>query len=275
MKTILVATDFSEISKNALDYAIEFAKPTDAKIILFHSFHIPVVTTDVIVIAPAIDELEKNANDCLLKIKKEIELKKGKSVSIECVAKMGFAVDEINEYTKENKIDLVVLGMHGANFLTEKLIGSVTTSLLHESNCPVLAIDQSVKFVVPKKIAFACDYMETDNKKILQPLKEIIGLFKSHLYVLNVINEPTRIPKIQEAVMDFIKLEDSLADVEHSLHYVREKDVVAGINAFVSERKMDMIVMIPRKHSTLRNIFKEPDTKKMAFHTTLPLLALH
>jgi nucleotide-binding universal stress UspA family protein len=275
MKTILAATDFSEISKNAINYAVEMAKITGAKLILFHSFHVPVVTTDVIVIAPALDELEKNANECLLKLKKEIELKEGNAITIECIAKLGFAVDEINEYTKENKIDLVVLGMHGAGFLTEKLIGSITTSLLHDSNCPVLAIDQAVKFVSPKKIAFACDYKETDNKEILEPLKEIVNLFKSHIYVLNVINESGRVPKIQEAVHDFIKLEDSLSDVDHSLHYIKEKDVVAGINAFVSERKMDMTVMIPRHHSILENILKEPTTKKMAFHTKLPLLALH
>ncbi len=275
MKTILVATDFSAISKNAIEYAVGLAKLTGAKIILFHSFHVPVVTTDVIVIAPALDELENNASEHLLTLKKDIEIKEGNSVVIECVAKMGFAVDEINDYTKENKIDLVVLGMHGAGFLTEKLIGSITTALLHNSNCPVLAVDQSAKFVIPKKIAFACDYMETDNKKILQPLKELATLFKSHIYVINVFNESNRVPKIQEAVHDFIKLEDLLSDVDHSLHYIKEKDVVAGINTFVTERKMDITVMIPRKHSILQNIFKEPNTKKMAFHTKLPLLALH
>jgi nucleotide-binding universal stress UspA family protein len=275
MKTILVATDFSEVSKNATQYAVGLAKVMGAKIILFHSFHVPVVTTDVIVIAPALDELEQYANEALFKIKKEIELKEGNEVSIECIAKMGFAVDEINDYTKGNKIDLVVIGMHGSGFLTEKLIGSITTALLHESNCSVLAIDEHAKFTPPKKIAFACDYLKTDNQKILQPLKELVALFNSHVYVLNVINEPTRVPKIQEAVSDFINLEDSLADVDHSLHYIRDADVVEGINAFVGERKMDMIVMVPRKHSILKNIFKEPETKKMAFHTKIPLLALH
>ncbi|MEO6303357.1 MAG: universal stress protein, partial [Bacteroidia bacterium] len=187
----------------------------------------------------------------------------------------GFAIDEINLFSKENKIDLIVMGMHGAGYVSEKLLGSITTSLIRNSNCPVLAISQKTKFVLPKKIAFACDYLETENKSILQPLKEIVNLFKSHIYVLNVLREKKLVPTIKEAVADFIQLEDSLTDVDHSLHYIRDENIVNGINDFVSENKMDMIVMIPRKHTILKNIFQEPNTKRMAFHTNVPLLALH
>ncbi len=275
MKAILVPTDFSDISANSTAYAIEIAKRTKAKLILFHAYHIPVITSDAMVIAPAIEELEKYAAEKLAKLKDELLKKHGPGLNIECVSACGFAIEEINLFTKSNKVDLIVIGMHGANFVTEKLIGSITTSLIRSSNCSVLAIDNKVTFVEPKKIAFACDYMETDDKTILDSLKEIVSLFKSHVYVLNVIGKKEFVPTIKEAVIDFISLEDSLEGVEHSLHYTHNKNIVEGINEFVLERKMDMIVMIPRKHSVLKNIFQEPNTKRMAFHTHLPLLALH
>lgn len=275
MKTILVPTDFSEISANSTDYAIEIAKVAKAKIVLFNAYHVPVIASEAVVIAPAIEELERYAHNKLEKTKTELINKYGQQVNIECVSACGFAIDEINIYTKTNKVDLIVIGMHGANFITEKLIGSITTSLIRSSNCPVLAIDNKVKFIEPKKIAFACDYSETDNKTILDSLKEIVSLFKSHVYVLNVISKKEFVPTIKEAVSDFISLEDSLEKVDHSLHYIHDNDIVEGINEFVLERKMDMIVMIPRKHSFIKNILQEPNTKRMAFHTHLPLLALH
>jgi nucleotide-binding universal stress UspA family protein len=165
--------------------------------------------------------------------------------------------------------------MRGAGYLTEKLIGSVTTDLINKSNCPVLAIDKEVKYRSIKKIALACDYFDTENKKILEPLKEFARLFNSHVYVINVIGEPEPVHSPTTLVSDLLKLDHSLAGVEHTFHHLKSDEVVEGINEFVTERKMDMVVMIPRKHTLLRNIFNEPNTKKMAFHSKVPLLALH
>ncbi|MDP1803321.1 MAG: universal stress protein [Bacteroidota bacterium] len=274
MKTILVPTDFSMVSDNAVNYAAEIAKVTKAKLILFHVYQIPVVATEVPIVIPNFEELEKDCLDGLLRISTRLHSKLS-TTNIECVVRSGFAVDEINLYAKNNKVDLIVMGMHGAGYLTEKLIGSVTTSLIQRSNCPVLVIDEQVKFKNIKKIVLACDYNETENKKVLEPLKEFAQLFKSHVYVLNVINKSEPLEPVTEVVADFIKLEHSLADTAHSFHYMANEEIVDGINEFVSEQKMDMVVMIPRKHSVLKNIFNEPTTKKMAFHSKAPLLALH
>ncbi|MBK7818144.1 MAG: universal stress protein [Sphingobacteriaceae bacterium] len=47
MKTILVPTDFSRVSNNAIDYAAELAVFSKSKLILFNSYHIPVAVTEV------------------------------------------------------------------------------------------------------------------------------------------------------------------------------------------------------------------------------------
>lgn len=275
MKTILVPTDFSKVATNAIDYAIEIAKLTNAKLILFHVYYVPVVASEVPVIMPSLNDIEKDCMESLKKIQTKIRLHHGCEFKIECVCKCGFAVDEINLFAKENNINLIVMGMQGVGYLTERIIGSITTLLLRKSQCAVLAIDKNVKFKTIKKIVLACDYMETENKTTLNFLKEIVSLFKSHVYVLNVVNELIGVNSISESVTEHITLENSLSNVEHSFHYLQNENVVDGINTFISERNMDMVVMIPRKHSILRNIFQEPNTKRMAFHTNIPLLAIH
>lgn len=272
MKTILVPTDFSKVSKNAIDYAVEIAQRMKAKLILFHVY-IPVVAADVAVVLPSLDEMGKDCMVELKKIEKSLSLKH-KGLQIECACKCGFVVNEINQFAKEKEIDLIVMGMQGAGYLSEKLVGSNTTMLMRNSKRPVLAIDKHVKFRSIKKIALACDYEDIPNKSILNPLKELTRFFKSHVYILNVVPELEVVPSAQQAVSG-IKLNRAMEDVNHSFHNTENENVIDGINDFVTEGKMDMVVMIPHKHSVLKTIFNEPNTKRMAFHSHVPLLALH
>jgi nucleotide-binding universal stress UspA family protein len=276
MRTILAPTDFSRVSNNAIDYAAELAILSKAKLILFNSYHIPVAVTEVPAVIPDMNKLEEISLLALNDIEKRLVLSYGKKLQIECVSKCGFAVEEIDQYATDIKADLIVLGMKGAGFLAEKLMGSVTTDLIQRSKCPVLAIDEHVKYRIAKKIALACDYNETENEKILEPLKEMARLFKAHIYVLNV--ESASQPVAASAghvVSGFIKLQNSLAKVDHSFHFITTEKVVEGINEFIEMSDVDMVVMIPRKHSILKNIFSEPTTKQMAFHSKVPLLTLH
>lgn len=275
MKAILAPTDFSEISRNAIDYAIEIAKLSKAKLILFNSYRLPVVTAEATLLIPSIHELEHNSQENLALIKKDLQSKYGYDLVIECISKCGFAVDEINQYVKQNKMDLVVVGMQGAGYLSERILGSTTTALMQTAEYPVLSIDKHVRFRNPKKIVLACDYLETNYKDVLLPLRNFAKLFNSHVYILNVVNPSGADPEISEAVNDYVSFEDSLKGTEHSVHHIKDEDVVKGINDFATQRQLDMIVTIPRKHSIFTTLFSEPVSKKMAFHTSFPLLTLH
>jgi nucleotide-binding universal stress UspA family protein len=273
MKTILVPTDFSKASRNAINYAVEIAKLTKSKLVLFHVYTIPVVSLEVSVMLP-VHEMEKETMNNLRRIKKNIHLKHGNKLLIECKCVWGFPVEEINLFAEKNKIDLIVMGMEGTGYLTEKVIGSITTSLIKKAKCPVLAVSKHVKFRSIKRMVLACDYTEMNNESVFDPLKEIASLFKSHVYVLNVVRELETLPSISKAV-EGIRLNRTLESVDHSFHYTKSEDVVEGINDFVSEKKIDMVVMIPRVHTILQGLFHGSNTKRTAFHNQTPLLALH
>jgi len=275
MKTILVPTDFSKISRNAIDYAAEMAKLTKSKLVLFHVYDIPVVTAEAPIVMPGWEDIEKDCMNGLKKMERSIWRKYGKGVETECICQLGFSVSEIiKQYTDENNIDLVVMGMQGAGYISEKLMGSNATSLIKRANCPVLVINEHVKFTSLKKIVLACDYEKVPVKSILEPLKEFVKLFKSQVYVLNVIKEIKKSVAVKKSAAG-AAIEDSLEGIKHSFHFVENDDTIEGINEFVSDKKADMVVIIPRKHKFLDNIFHERNTKRMAFHTSIPLLALH
>ncbi|MCW3083852.1 MAG: hypothetical protein JWP12_1218 [Bacteroidetes bacterium] len=273
MKTILAPTDFSTSADNAIDYAAEIAKATNAKLVLFHVYNIPIVPAEAPIAMPT-EEIEKDAMAELQKIKQRLDMKHGEQLSVRCECELGFPVEEINSFAKTCNADLIVMGMEGTGALTEKLIGSITTALIKKANCPVLAIDEHVQFTSIGKIAFASDYNQTNNKLVLAPLKEFAELFKSHIYILNVVPEGEEIPSIDKAV-EGIKLEHLLEGTDHSFHFKNNKNIVDGINQFVEEQKINMVAIIPRKHQLFQNLFQESTTKRMAFHTKIPLLALH
>lgn len=274
MNTILVPTDYSEVSANSVNYAAELAHISGAKIILFHAFHPPIVTTEVPVIIPGQEEMQKDAMLLLEEIQRKLKVKYNNTLKVECVCKYGLAVEEIETYANQNKVDLVVLGMQGSGLLTEKLIGSVTTALISKLTCPVLTIDKTVKFRKINNIVLANDFKGIKNKAILEPMKEFQRLFKSQLHVLKIVPEMKITPEVEEAITG-IKLEHLLEDVKHDFSCIQNEDVISGINDYVHKKEMDMVIMIPRKHSFMHNIFNEPKSKQMAFHAHVPLLTIH
>lgn len=273
MKTILCPTDFSKAAKNAIDYAAEMATVTKSKLILFHAYQLPIAPAEVPIVFP-VDDMEKNILQDLQKLEKHIHSKHGKDIVIECEYACGFPVEEIKLSAERHQASLIVMGMQGYGYLAEKLIGSVTTALIRSTHLPVLVIDTHVKFSSIKKVALACDYKEISNKSVLDMLKEIVQLFGSHVYVLNVVKELEAAHTVSRDVSG-MRTDHLLGDVPHSFHTTQSGNVTDGINAFVDTHKIDLLVMIPHKHALLKQFFDEPQTKRMAFHAHTALLALH
>lgn len=272
MKTILIPTDFSKSAENALDYAIEIAKHTGSKLILFHAYQLPLETSELPVM-PTLEEIEKQVVKNLKKIERRVK-KKYEHLEVRSEYKSGFPVEEIRLCAERNKANLVVMGLHGAGFLKEKLIGSVATVLIKSSRCPVMIINQNVKFRTIKKIAFAFDYTEIKDRSALAPVIEFTSLFKSHIYIFNVVKSQLQAVSSISKAVDGMKLAHALKDAEHSFHYSENEDIVEGINQFVLDNKIDLVVMVPHKHSPLHKLFNPSQTQKMAFHTRIPLLTL-
>ncbi len=273
MKTILVPTDFSPKAENIIDYAAALAKAVQAKLILFHVFHPPVTISEMPDVQP-MDDIEETCLINLRHMAEKIRNKYGQGMQIDCKCQCGFAVDEIQYFQENNKIDLIVMGMRGAGYLSERLIGSITTSLIYKSKYPVLAIADKVIFKPIKKIVLACDFVPCDHEKILKPLKDMAQMLGAHIYILNVVHDAEKMVSIHDSAAGNT-LTQALQGTEHSVHYSKNRDIVDGINEFIHTHDIDLAVMIPRTHTLLENIFQEPNTKRMAFHADVPLLSLH
>ncbi|HET6225552.1 MAG TPA: universal stress protein [Bacteroidia bacterium] len=272
MKTILVATDFSKNSDNALKYAIDLAKWKNAKLILFHAYFLPVIPGEI----PVQYALEEIQNDAILQLKKIADHihTAHKDLQVEVQCRPGVATVKILECAERNKVDLVVMGLRGTGYIAEKLIGSITTSLIQQSHIPILVINDKIKFKPIQRIALAFDYTEIKADHMLPLLKDLSSGEDSKIYVFNVVKSELQATSSVTKAVEGMKLSRSIGGMPHSFHYSEDEDIIHGINHFVKDQKIELLVMVPREHTPLYKLFNEPQTKRMAFHTSIPLLTI-
>ena len=144
IKRILVPTDFSEPSQDALVYAKGLADAFGSSLHVLHVLEDLAAhawTTEVYVAAlPGVhEEMERQANDRLNELLSEEEQRK---YNAKLVLRTGSAFVEVVRHAREEGIDLIVMGTHGRGAIAHMLLGSVAERVVRKAPCPVLTVRQ-------------------------------------------------------------------------------------------------------------------------------------
>lgn len=139
-RKILVATDFSESSEEALDYAIGLASRLDAKVYLLNVIGLPLLgVADVgIALSPAMIDALVRGNQTEL----ERLVERRAPAKIQILLKTGDVRDVILATANEIGADLIVMGTHGRRGLGRALLGSIAEGVLRHAHVPVLTIHE-------------------------------------------------------------------------------------------------------------------------------------
>lgn len=273
IRKILVPTDFSDNSTNAARFALELARSLSSTVILYHACKVPVLTTgEMMIAAPNID-IERESLDQLKQISEQLRTESGYS-KIEYRTSSGFAVDEIMELVEQEDIDLVVMGTRGAGKLQSILIGSNTADVINHCHCPVLAIPEYARFVRPSKLVFATNYAEND----FQSLYMMVDMFRPFNPEIQVVHvEEHQGHRLDQRMLDWFETQ-VLATIPYdrfSFHLVHAKGVEEALNDFLINSKADVLAVATRHRGFFEQLTSKSLTRKLAFHTHLPLLAFH
>ena len=265
MKTILIATDFSDASGNALLYGTKFAKALKASVILFHAYQPPspfpsadITISKYGVMAEMKQQLEDEAKRILHEEASDIEL----------VCEIGNPKSAIISMAKEKKADIIITGMKGAGKNLQKLFGSTAASLISGIELPVLIVPEEAAFNYPDVIAFASDGIGSALNEDLDKFKEIKGAFNAKVYVVHVIKNQA------EDQLKFSELSEMEKLYDVSFAFPADADTGHALDAFITDHNVKMVVMMPHKHAWAERLFKRSETKEMIFHTHIPLLIL-
>ncbi len=269
MKTFLVPVDFSPTSENAAKYAINLTKDiTSVEIILYHVYSSISFST----LTDKDEGSRKKITDAeLTALANKLNPYVNQSVKIE--SEEGSFIDNISKYVLSNHVDMVIMGITGSSRISQVFMGTNTLNVIRHIGTPVMIIPPDAKFTGVKNMLFVSDFKDVARTTPFTSLKNVLNFFEPKLKILNVDSEHY-IELTDEFKIEREAMEDKLKGYSPEFYFLRAYDFLEGINEFAGAKEIDAIITVPKKHGFISQLFKTSHTKKLAYHSHLPTIAI-
>lgn len=257
---IIVPTDFSEISKNAAQFAVRMLQgQNDTTLMLYHVF----------------DDAKKEDEVKLeLKNLKDVLLDEG-IVKIECVSEVGDSfIESLERKARHMDASLLIMGIGTKGKLESVILNSNSLKMIGKNICPVLVIPHDAKYSEVKNVAVASDFKDVEASIPLVPVTKILNIFKPNLHIVN-INSEIYVSLNEESLQQRAKLQDMFADFNPEFYFITTYDFHQTLRQFITDKKIDLVLTFPRSHSFINNLIKGNNTKKLVYESSIPVLAAH
>lgn len=260
MKTVIVPIDFSETSFNAARYAAQLLTGHyGVDMILYHMYEK--------------ESHASQANQDLEKLKKDL-LKNG-IVKISIYSEKGDdLIDELEKLARHREADLIIMGITGRSSIAQLFVGSNTIKMVEKKVCPILIIPPNAEYKDVKNVLLTSDMQNVGVTTPTVPIKRVLKTFHPNLHIINV-NSEHYVALTEEYQNERARLKEIFADFNPEFYFLGWYDVDEAINRFAHDKKIDFIIIIPREHSLLDKMFGHSHTKKLAYHSDIPVLAVH
>lgn len=269
MLNILVPTDFSDLSRIAVRYAVRIANKLDGNITLLHVIDFQRTVRSTIKLETNSRELVKSINAQMEELVDDITSRMSVKTPIRCEISKGRSFsDAVIKEAKKLRSGLIIMGTKGATGLKKTLLGSNTVSVIEASKIPVLVVPEQAEFKTFRNVIYATDLRHLQKElNILIPYVEKFG---STIHILHIVQDGA----------DVGELEAKIEKVVQKLSYKNivtlvtvDMDVNAAIDQYISVSKADAVTMFTHEASFYEKVFDKSLTRKMAFHGRIPLLA--
>ena len=281
MKKILMPTDFSKNSKNAIRYSLDLFKETPCPFFLlyinvegsnFTEKPIYNFGTNILVEKEpkAIGQKLKDLEKFIASISS-----KKKYHRFTTIRENGYFLKSIRRYIKKEKIDLIVMGTQGASQLKEFFTGTRSGDVITKVGCDVLVVPDKAQYKGFKQVVFPIDFELVYDEATINTISTLISSKKTRLTLLYVTK--TQIPLNEEVVKQKSQLVQRLSDKfpnAISFHRVISKKVEDGVVIFAESISADLIIMISKDYGLLQKLFLDTTVEEVSFDTRIPLLSL-
>jgi nucleotide-binding universal stress UspA family protein len=282
MKRILVPTDFTEQSENALNFAYQIAKKINGEIELLHVLDAPeedpysgmehISLSGEISGGEGIDSiyfvklLEKTTERF-----EEIEARSEYS-DIKIFHKMqtGTPYKNICMETESRKVDLIVMGTSGVSNWEEAFVGSNAERVVRNAKCPVFTIQNEVSIDKIKNIAYASDF-KYNHEHLVELVKEIAEMLNAKIHLVKV-NTPTdfKNDKRNYGILKSFAEENKFSNYE--LHVYNHEEEEDGIICFSESFGINMIVMATEGRTGFSRLLEGSIAEDVVNFSKIPVL---
>ncbi len=273
MRTIIVPTDFSPNALYAASYAADLANMIGARLELVHIYDLPAAVS-VIPVSYPIEDIEAEIQSQLTQLKEKLSTRTAGRIPIKTTIMQGEVINEVNKYCESVQPYAIVVGAESAGPIKRLMFGGRTLTATNTLSWPVIIVPPYTLFRNIRKIGLACDFRDVVETVRVQEIKEIVKEFKADLHVLHISdgeNDSIDPKTVEESAL----LEEMLGDLNPIYHFLHEPDIDKGIRDYVQQNKLDLLIIIPKKHGLIDKIFHHSHSKDLVLHAPLPILSLH
>lgn len=259
MKNFLIPFDFTEVSQNALEYAVKLSDNDPAgNMYLLH-------------IADG-SRNEEEIENGFYEVKNRFN--KPGDPEIHTLIRKAELTPAVLQLQKELEIDLVIMGTGGAqNFSND--ISTGTSEFIQQADLPVLVIPETVKDFRLNTIVLTVGKDKIADKSPLYVLLEVSRKFKAEVHMLTVQRE-------RKGELGYSEEDESnentiqyFLEMFYSHHsFAENEDLEKGIMEYCKKHEADMLAILPKTHLKTGKNSEGKLTRSLSLHTKIPLLIL-
>lgn len=277
MKNILIPTDFSANSWNALKYALSFFEKEHCNFYLLHVASWPTLSSPDknILTATKTTRIQKSKTRELLRqfLVKAKRFNTNPEHYFETILENVYFIDSIRKVVAEKEIDLIIMGTKGASATSSVALGSHTGEVITKVKCNTLIVPENSSFNIPKEIGFPTDFNLIYSRQSLKPVLEIIREYKSVLRMLHLKKKEKNLSEYQESSK--LLLDKLLDNVTHTYHYLTNSDMEVALQCFIESRDIDLLVLIAKNLNYFQSLLFQPKVEHISYHTEIPFMVIH
>ncbi|GAB3644162.1 universal stress protein [Spirosoma arcticum] len=268
MKKILLLTDFSEASHNALQFARSFFSDSVVDFHLFCAESLEAYDPDSpATVAPTTRmSYADQLHDAVTGLRREAT---NDWHTFRSSAWPGKALDVVGQAVNAEVYDFVIIGPQPDE--TDELFGNSAIDLVRQLRANVLVVPGYARPRPVHQVVLAADFARLKNSKLLGPLKELVTLKGATLTLLS-INTPSKdvIHREREAhILQFLR------PITPNLVQMQFPNAKRGIDAYLAAHPVDLLVTIPKYNDRTETLTSSRVTRLRAFTPAVPLLTLY
>ena len=268
MKKILLLTDFSEASRNALQFAQAFFSDTVTNFHLLcvhpvdpRSLHNPLLVVETppspyaLQLHEVVTELRRNATNDWQTFRSS--------------ACPGHLLPVVDQLLGAEVYDFVVIGVDQDD--ADGLFGNSAIALIRQLKVNILVVPVSARACSIRRVVLAADFANLKNAKLLSPVKELVAIKRADLTLLTIDTPGKKvIPVAQET-----HIRQFLTPIKPSIARLRAPTARQGINEYLAGHSVELLVTIPRHIEWTDAMPESSVTRSLAFTPAVTLLTLH
>lgn len=290
-RELLVPVDFSDYSLKACETAIRLAQFHKANLVLLHTYINPVNAlraqlTDVLTFDEGVEEtnsriaLQKEADKLMEQLSERLlnAMKEGALpvVKFSCMVSEGVPEEVINQYAKEHRPMLIVMGTRGIGTKEREMVGSVTAEVLDTCRQPIFTIPGTVTQLRPDGECNVVFFSNFDQEDILA-LDALFHLMPiSPMNVILVRLPSKKVPSDSDRALNTLKEYCTTHYPQHhfSIDTISITNIDEEFGRISETHNINLITVPSKKKNVFARLFNPGIAHRLLFHSDIPMMVI-